>query len=193
MGIWAWLFGSSSAAHSQVKSASRWQKSEQGNATITTGNRRLTVFSHDGGYKFCVAKADRDDRNPYFSDVYASHADAMSAGKAYIDGRPSPIISQTSQWRDERRSRSRLYLQETAGRLKDLSGQIAQARNITDLRRIERKAESTAKAMSNQLGRALHDDLSIEDIERAERLKQTAEDLLKHVQETIRIKKGERT
>lgn len=190
MGLLSWLFGSSGSEGYRGDPEPGWQESEQGNATRIIGNRRLTIFPQDEGFKFCVAKADRDDHNPHFSELYTSHADARAAGLAFVEGRPSPVVSQTSVWRDERRSRSRLYLEETIGRLKDLAGETDQARNITDLRNIERKAESTIRGLSNQLSRVLHDDLSTDDIDRAERLKAVAEQLLQRVQDAITARKA---
>jgi hypothetical protein len=173
MGLLSWLFGAS---------GNRWALSENGNPTLVVDDHRLTVFPQDDGYKFCAARADRDDRDPYFSDVYQSEEQAKDCAIAYLDGRPSPHVSLTENWREQRTIRARQHLDDTAARFSDVVRDAFDAVTVTDLRKVERKAVSTIKSLSLAVDRALHDGLSDNDVARAEALKAQAKRLLAAVQ-----------
>ncbi|WP_432284349.1 hypothetical protein SLT36_21520 [Aminobacter sp. BA135] len=159
--------------------------SDSGNPSIVVGNHRLTVFAQDAGFKFCVARADRDDREPYFSDVYQTADQAKDCALAYLNSRPSPHVSMTENWREQRSVRARQHLADTTSRLIELAKDATGAKNVTALRKVEAKAASTAKSMRLAIDRALHDRLSDSDIINAEGLRDQADRLLAAIQKRI--------
>lgn len=102
MGLLSWLFGSSGSG----SAGDRWSTSDNGNPTLSIGNQRLTVFPHQEGYKFCIARSDRDEDSPYYSELYATPNAAREEGLRYLNGEPLRQPSLTAGWRAERHQRA---------------------------------------------------------------------------------------
>lgn len=185
MGIFSWLFGSDVQDESRPANATRWTVSENGNPTCVIGDRRLTVFEQDSGYKFCVARADRDDRNPYFSESYATEEAARFEAAAFVLGQPSRHKSLTEGRRDDRRQKADARLGEIEARIAKLGADAQSARNLTELRKVEKSAASTAKALTIALSRSTHDGLSAESIAEVERLQAQASALIDRIKALI--------
>lgn len=103
MGWLSKLFGSAEPT------AIAWRKSENGNMTSVVQGRRVTIYSDSGGWKFCLADVD-EDREPFFSESYATQVAAQYEAAAMIEGRPSRFKS-NADLRQER------LVQSVPGRL----------------------------------------------------------------------------
>lgn len=60
-----------------------WSTSENGNPIIISGNKRVTVFASNDGWKYCFAYI-TDEFEPYFSDIYTSKTEAKKEGLALL-------------------------------------------------------------------------------------------------------------
>lgn len=83
-----------------------WRTSLSGNATKQFGNSRLTVFSRDEGWKYCIADGP-DDNDPFFSDAYPTEQMAREAGEDHILGNPSRHVSPREQRKAGRRAETK--------------------------------------------------------------------------------------
>lgn len=86
-----------------------WRKSENGNLTSVVQGQRVTIYPDSGGWKFCLADAD-EEREPFFSESYATQDAAQYEAAAMIEGRPSRFKS-NADLRQER------LVQSVPGRL----------------------------------------------------------------------------
>lgn len=174
MALLGWLFGKSrgkvddqvraSAGTSSVRFTTapqvdrapsrpdQWDLSEAGNLTITMGTKRLTVFESDGGWKFCVAAADREDNDPYFSELYSSSEAARDEAVALISGNPSKHVSITQARRDDRRERWIETINERAALIDSIDAELREnpEMKITALRKPEAKLASQIKQLQWQ-------------------------------------------
>jgi|TARA_A100001391_G_scaffold44812_4_gene26317 hypothetical protein len=82
-----------------------WTTTANGNLVHFSGQRRLTVFPRDGGWKYCLALT-ADDEAPCFSDVYETQDHAKFEGLAFLYGTASQYRSLTDLRRRERAKRS---------------------------------------------------------------------------------------
>ena len=82
-----------------------WTTTANGNLVHFSGQRRLTVFPRDGGWKYCLALT-ADDEAPCFSDVYETQDHAKFEGLAFLYGTASQYRSLTDLRQRERAKRS---------------------------------------------------------------------------------------
>lgn len=99
MGILSWLFGGG-----QGSGKIKWHKSENGNPTGIHEGFRVTVFPSDGGWKYVLARADRDEAEPFFSEPYETVEAAKHEALADLEGAASRFQSITEQHRVKRKA-----------------------------------------------------------------------------------------
>lgn len=80
MSILRWSFG--------IRGGVEWSLSLNGNPTIIRRGHRITVFPGDGGWKYCIAKLEKDD-DPFYSEAYETEPAAKYEALADIEGRES--------------------------------------------------------------------------------------------------------
>lgn len=132
--------------------SSGWRVSEAGNLTRTVGNLRHTLFDSDDGWKFCVARSDRDDDDPIYSEPYITQDQARDALEDWLCGRPIRYRSLTESKRDDRREtwigiiRDRQILIDKI----DKELRADPEMKITGLRKLEAKLASHQKQLNWQ-------------------------------------------
>lgn len=183
MGIFEWLFGGKREAKID------WVRSERGNLTATIGNRRVTVFASDGGWKYVFADNTRDDDDAYFSDPYATESMAQEEAEAHMAGTPSHHRSLSDDRDDRRRGKWERVIEEREQALAELEAALqAPELNVTALRKPESKIASHLKQLGWQMAEYQTAGVSRQKIELAKRQEARLSALGKEVAERLASK-----
>ncbi|KRD56479.1 hypothetical protein [Ensifer sp. Root278] len=122
-----------------------WGASEKGNPTQVYKGKNVTVFESDGGWKFTIGDPN-DRREPYFSEPYETVDIAKTEALRHMNRLPSLHQSLPEQRREERRQKEEEQREEFVSNepeiIAALAASVDTAANITELRKIERKAET---------------------------------------------------
>jgi hypothetical protein len=152
MGLLDWLFKKKSVADAKPQGlAISWETSDSGNATVTRDNHRLTVFPHDGGWKFCIADAE-DRYEPHFSDVYTHEFEAKEEAIARLTGGLSRHQPRSFSRREDGRQRWEALIEERERAIVELRKYLATNPDlgISALRKPEGKLKSWTRQLEWQ-------------------------------------------
>lgn len=160
-----------------------WGASEKGNPTQIYHGKDVTVFESDGGWKFTIGDPN-DRREPYFSEPYETVDIAKTEALRHMNRLPSLHQSLPEQRREKRRQKEEEQREEFVSNEPEIIAALAAsadaAANVTELRKIERKAETQLRHVDRVVGSiAIYG--SDEAIEKALIVQKEARELLENI------------
>ncbi|WP_244496032.1 hypothetical protein [Ensifer sp. Root31] len=157
--------------------------SSQKTAAYSAGVGRLREGKPDGGWKFTIGDPN-DRREPYFSEPYETVDIAKTEALRHINRLPSLHQSLPEQRREKRRQKEEEQREEFVSNEPEIIAALAAsadaAANVTELRKIERKAETQLRHVDRVVGSiAIYG--SDEAIEKALIVQKEARELLENI------------
>jgi hypothetical protein len=132
-----------------------WGASENGNPTQIYHGKHVAVFESDGGWKFTIGDPN-DRREPYFSEPYETVDIAKTEALRHMNRLPSLHQSLPEQRREERRLKEEeqreQFVSDEPKIIAALAASADAAANLTELRKIEGKAETQLRNVDRAAG-----------------------------------------
>lgn len=191
MSLLSFLFRSKERRSKKPRTQGRWSISESGNPTLVEDGVRVTVFSQDGGWKYCIAKIGRDDE-PFFSDAYATEIAAKEESLADLRGHPSTHQTLSEKYALSKKQKLEEQIRQRSAFIEGLERRLVDNNdlNITELRKPEAKLASHLKHFDWQMDEYSRSGIEQSLIKIAENHKPKLEELERKVRARIQLKQA---